>query len=74
MRGGKKVEDMNLGVIRRVDKHGRIGIPVEVRRYLGLKEDDEVEFFIIEGGALIRRYDNRIELGEMRKRKKAGRA
>lgn len=66
------MDGMNLGVIRRIDKHGRIGIPVEVRRYLGLKEDDEVEFFIAEGGAYIRPYDNRIELGELRKRR-AGR-
>ncbi len=38
------------GIIRRMDDLGRVVIPREVRRKLGLKEGDELEIFIDHGG------------------------
>lgn len=61
----------NLVVVRRLDKNGRIGIPMEVRRYLGLEVDDEVEFYIDDEGVYIRPYINEIKVGELRKSHRA---
>lgn len=38
------------GIIRRMDDLGRVVIPREIRRKLGLKEGDELEIFIDHGG------------------------
>lgn len=66
------MDGTNLVVVRRLDKNGRIGIPVEVRRYLGLKVDDEVEFFINGEGVYIRPYNREIKVGELRKSHRTG--
>ena len=36
------------GIIRRVDELGRVVIPVEIRRYLNIKEGENLEFIIKE--------------------------
>ena len=36
----------NSGIIRRVDELGRIVIPVELRKYLNIKEGENLEFSI----------------------------
>lgn len=66
------MDGTNLVVVRKLDKNGRIGIPMEVRRYLGLEVDDEVEFFIDGEGVYIRPYVNDIKIGELRKSHRAG--
>lgn len=66
------MDGTNLVVVRKLDKNGRIGIPMEVRRYLGLEVDDEVEFFIDGEGVYIRSYVNDIKIGELRKSHRAG--
>jgi len=38
----------NIGMVRQVDELGRIVIPIELRRVLGVDEKDAVEFFIDE--------------------------
>ena len=68
----KKVEGTNLVVVRRLDKNGRIGIPMEVRRYLGLEVDDGVEFYIDREGVYIRPYNKEIKIGELRKSRMSG--
>lgn len=40
-----KMSIKDLGVIRGIDEFGRIAIPKDIRRELGLKEDTIVEFF-----------------------------
>ena len=43
------------GIVRYLDELGRIVIPKEIRRSLGLKEGDGLEMFISEDGELILR-------------------
>lgn len=42
----------NTGIVRRIDDLGRIVIPKELRRTLGLKEDDAMEFYVSDGNFL----------------------
>lgn len=48
----------STGIIRRIDDLGRIMIPKETRRTLGIEEGDAMELFPGEGGTIIfRKYD-----------------
>lgn len=48
----------NTGIVRRIDDLGRIVIPKELRRTLGLKEDDSMEFYVSDGNFLtLRKYE-----------------
>jgi transcriptional pleiotropic regulator of transition state genes len=42
----------STGIVRRVDEFGRISLPVEMRKTMGLEEKSPVEFFV-EGNAII---------------------
>jgi stage V sporulation protein T len=44
------------GIVRRIDDLGRIAIPKEVRRIIGVKEGDPLEIFTDEGGIFIKPY------------------
>lgn len=44
------------GIVRRVDGPGRLVLPMELRRTLGIKEEDPMEIFTTEDGILIRPY------------------
>ena len=44
------------GIVRRVDDLGRIVIPKEIRRNLGIHEDDPLEIFLHEGCICLRKY------------------
>lgn len=44
------------GIVRRVDSLGRLVIPMELRRTLGIKEEDPMEIYTTEDGILIRPY------------------
>lgn len=43
------------GIVRRVDELGRIVIPKELRRMLGIQESDPVEIFTGDNGEIILR-------------------
>lgn len=45
------------GFIRKIDKLGRICLPIEFRRKENLQTDDKVELVISGGGLLMRRYE-----------------
>ena len=47
------------GVVRKIDRLGRLVIPKELRRTMGWDEDTPIEFFVID--------DNRIAIGEYRR-------
>ena len=51
----------STGIIRRVDDLGRIVIPKETRRILGIKESDPMEFFIDGEDIIIRKYKEESE-------------
>lgn len=45
------------GIVRRVDDLGRIVIPKEIRRNLGIREGDPLEIFVENGCICLRKYD-----------------
>jgi AbrB family looped-hinge helix DNA binding protein len=45
-----------IGVVRRVDELGRIVIPKEIRRNLGIGEGDPLEMYLDNGGLVLKPY------------------
>ena len=41
------------GIVRRVDDLGRIAIPKEIRRTIGIREGDPIEFYLDEEGGIV---------------------
>jgi transcriptional pleiotropic regulator of transition state genes len=52
-----KNEFKSTGIVRRIDDLGRVVIPKEVRRTMGLKEGDPLELFMIDDFVAFRKYD-----------------
>lgn len=46
----------NTGIIRRVDDLGRVVIPKEVRRTLGIREGDDMELWLNDGMLCLKKY------------------
>ena len=46
----------STGVVRRVDKLGRIVIPKEIRRNLKIREEDNLEIFIDSESIILKKY------------------
>ena len=44
------------GIVRRVDDLGRVVIPREIRRSMGIKEGEPLEIFIEDDAVIFRRY------------------
>ena len=55
------------GIIRRVDDLGRVVIPREVRRLMGIKSDDTLEIFVdtVENVVCFKKYSPLGEVGSM---------
>lgn len=50
------------GIIRRVDDLGRVIIPKEIRRSVGIREGDPLEIFLHEDGVCFKKYTtNKLE-------------
>lgn len=45
------------GIVRRVDELGRIVIPMELRRTLGIKEGDGMEIYVDGEKIMLRKYE-----------------
>lgn len=45
------------GIIRRMDDLGRVIIPKEIRRNMGIREGDPLEIFVHEGCVCFKKYD-----------------
>lgn len=45
------------GIVRRMDDLGRVVIPKEIRRNLGIRERDPLEIFVENGCICLRKYD-----------------
>lgn len=56
------------GMVRKIDDLGRIVIPKEIRRQLGIKEGDSLEIFINEDEIVLRKYNTSIGLKELVRR------
>ena len=46
----------STGIVRKVDELGRIVIPIEMRRTLGVDNRDPIEMFIEAGAVILRKY------------------
>ena len=46
----------STGIVRKVDELGRIGLPVELRRTLGIEEKDRIEIFVDGESIILRKY------------------
>ena len=45
----------STGIVRKVDELGRIVLPIELRRTLGIEEKDRIEIFV-DGEFILRKY------------------
>ena len=46
----------STGIVRKIDELGRIVIPIEMRRTLGVDSHDPIELFIEAGAIILRKY------------------
>lgn len=49
------------GIVRKVDELGRITLPIELRRTLGVNERDPMEIFVDEDKIVLRKYEEEKE-------------
>ncbi|KSU88227.1 MULTISPECIES: AbrB/MazE/SpoVT family DNA-binding domain-containing protein [Priestia] len=47
----------SLGIVRKVDELGRVVIPVEMRRVLGINIKDPLEIFAKDGELMLRKFE-----------------
>lgn len=47
----------NTGIVRRLDELGRITIPIELRRSLGIKDRDALEIFTEDNCIMLEKYE-----------------
>ena len=48
----------STGIVRRVDELGRIVLPIELRRSLGITERDELEIYMDQDRIILRKPEN----------------
>ncbi len=46
----------STGIVRKVDELGRVVIPIELRRTLGIEEKDALEIYVEEDSIILRKY------------------
>lgn len=56
------------GMSRRIDNTGRIVIPREIRKQLGIRSGDQIEIFTHDNEIILRKYDVAIGLEELVRR------
>ncbi len=47
----------STGVVRKVDELGRIVIPIELRRTMGIEEKDALEIYVDEEKIILKKYE-----------------
>lgn len=47
----------STGIVRRVDELGRVVIPIELRRTLGIKVKDALEIYVDEEKIILKKYE-----------------
>lgn len=47
----------STGIVRRIDDLGRVVIPKEIRRSMGIREGDPLEIFLDENVLIIQKYN-----------------
>ena len=56
------------GIIRRIDDLGRVVIPKETRKYIGIGKGALLEIFVDDEGIILRKYEPSIGLRELVRR------
>ena len=46
----------STGIVRKADKLGRIVLPIELRRTLGISESDSMEIFVDGSSIILKKY------------------
>ncbi len=46
----------STGIVRKVDELGRIVLPIELRRNLGIEEKDALEIYVEGASVILRKY------------------
>lgn len=46
----------STGIVRKVDELGRVVIPIELRRTLGINEKDPIEIYVDEDKIILKKY------------------
>ncbi len=46
----------STGIVRKVDELGRIVLPIELRRTLGIAEKDSLEIYVDDDSIILRKY------------------
>lgn len=47
----------STGIVRKVDELGRIVLPIELRRTLGINEKDSLEVFVDSNQIILKKYE-----------------
>lgn len=47
---------MDSGIIRKIDRHGRMVLPKDVRMHMGVEDESLVEIVLIDEGILIKNF------------------
>ena len=47
---------MDFGILKEIDKVGRIVIPIELRKYYGIEQNDMLELIPTQEGILIKKH------------------
>ncbi|TBV85396.1 AbrB/MazE/SpoVT family DNA-binding domain-containing protein [Lysinibacillus sp. OL1] len=47
----------STGIVRKVDELGRVVLPIELRKTLGIKEKDPIEIFVDEDKIILKKYE-----------------
>ena len=47
----------SIGIVRRIDRLGRVVLPIEVRRRLELEDKDGVEIFVEKDRVILKKYE-----------------
>ena len=46
----------STGIVRKIDELGRITLPIELRRNLGIEEKDPIEIFVDDDSIVLKKY------------------
>ena len=46
------------GIVRKIDELGRVTLPIEIRRNLGIEEKDPIEIFLESGSVILKKHQD----------------
>ncbi len=56
-KGEEKTVIKSTGIVRKVDELGRVVIPIELRRTLGIEEKDALEIYVDRESIILKKYE-----------------